>query len=388
MDQQFGINVYNYTEKITNILTDKFKGKRFGSEGAKVDDFMKFLFEKPLPEVHREKTLAPSKDNNKSESNYEREKYYTTPEKLKETLEEFGVAIIPSVIQGDELEGMRTGMWDYLEGITSQFERPIDRKDNKTWVEYLKLYPKHSMLLQQYQIGHAQYIWDLRQNEKVVNIFSQFWDVPNEDLLVSFDGASFHFPPEDTNRGWYRKTWYHTDQSYQRPDFECMQSWVTAYDVEEGDATLAFMEKSHIYHEEFQKEFSITDKSDWYKHTEEEQAFYSNKGCEEKRIKCPAGSMVFWDSRTIHCGTESTRKRENKKIRNVAYICMRPRSYASKASLKKKITALENIRTTSHWPDKPKLFAVNPRTYGGPLPNVKDIDPPILSELGKKLAGY
>ena len=58
------------------------------------------------------------------------------------------------------------------------------------------------------------------------------------------------FPfPEETNRGWHRSTWYHTDQSYLRPDFECVQDWVTAYDVDEGDATLAFMEKSNIYHD-------------------------------------------------------------------------------------------------------------------------------------------
>ena len=47
------------------------------------------------------------------------------------------------------------------------------------------------------------------------------------------------------------------------------------------------------------KTHDIVNKSDWYKHTEEEQAFYENKGCLEKRIKCSAGSMVFWDSRTI-----------------------------------------------------------------------------------------
>jgi len=35
--------------------------------------------------------------------------------------------------------------------------------------------------------------------------------------------------------------------------------------------------------------------------------------------------MVFWDSRTIHCGTEAVRKRNEKKLRNVVYICMAPR---------------------------------------------------------------
>ena len=29
---------------------------------------------------------------------------------------------------------------------------------------------------------------------------------------------------------------------------------------------------------------------------------------------------------------------------------------------------------TTHWPEKSNLFPVQPRTYGGPLPNVTEID--------------
>lgn len=319
---------------------------------------------------------------------YENEKYLTTPEKLKETIETYGVGIIPNILNDEEISNMRTGMWDYLEHTTQKFERPISRDNDKTWTEYLKLYPKHSMLLQQYGVGHSQFVWDIRQNPKVVNIFSQFWKKPSEDLLTSFDGASFHFPPENSNRGWYRQTWYHTDQSYFRPDFECVQSWVTAYDVDEGDATLAFLESSNIHHKEFQEHHQLTDKSDWYKHNRLEQSFYEDKGCEEKRIKCKAGSMVFWDSRTIHCGTEPLRTRKEKNLRNVVYICMTPRSLATEANLRKKRKALDEVRMTSHWPHKPKLFPKNPRTYGGPLPNITDISKPNLTDLGKKIAGY
>jgi hypothetical protein len=319
---------------------------------------------------------------------YEYEKYLTTPENVKDTVLKYGVAIVPSVIDSSEIENMKEGMWSYLEHTTQKFERPLNRNDPKTWVEFLKLYPKHSMLLQQYQVGHSQFVWDIRQNPKVVNTFSKIWSEKSEDLLTSFDGASFHFPPEETNRGWYRQTWYHTDQSYFRPDFECIQSWVTAYDVEEGDATLAFMESSNIYHKEFQEVNKVTDKSDWYKHTTEEQSFYEKKGCEEKRIKCKAGDMVFWDSRTIHCGTEPIKTRNKQNLRNVVYVCMKPRKYATEANLRKKRKALDELRMTTHWPHKPKLFPINPRTYGGPLPNVTPIPKPELTELGKKIAGF
>ncbi len=319
---------------------------------------------------------------------YEYEKYVTTPEKLKETIDTYGVGIIPDVLNKEEILGMRNGMWDYLEHVTQKFDKPISRNDEKTWVEYVKMFPKHSMLLQQYGVGHSQFVWDVRQNPKVVDVFSKLWETPSEELLTSFDGASFHFPPEITKRGWYRKTWYHTDQSYFRPDFECVQSWVTAYDVNEGDATLAFMEKSNIYHKQFQDHFQIKDKSDWYKHSEIEQKFYEDKGCEEKRIKCKAGSMVFWDSRTIHCGTEAQKTREKQNMRNVVYVCMIPRNLASEASIRKKQKAFNELRMTTHWPHKPKLFPVNPRTYGAPLPNVTQVEKPNLTQLGMKISGF
>ena len=43
---------------------------------------------------------------------------------------------------------------------------------------------------------------------------------------------------------------------------------------------------------------------------------------------------------------------------------------------------------TTHTPHKPKLFPVNPRTYGGPLPNVTQVTKPNLTSLGERLAGY
>lgn len=318
------------------------------------------------------------------------QKYITTKENLKKTLDKYGVAIIENVLDEAEIDAMRVGMWDYLEHITQKFSKPISRDDKDSWKEYSKLYPKHSMLLQNWGIGHAQFIWDLRQNEKIVDIFANLWNCENKDLLVSFDGASFHFPPEITHKGWYRgNLWYHTDQSYTRNGFECVQSWVTAYDVNEDDATLAFIEGSHKYHADFAKSYDITDKSDWYKHTEDELEFYlQDKGCKEGRITCKAGSMAFWDSRTIHCGTEPVKTRHNSNTRNVAYICMMPRQTSTNALIKKKQKAFTDLRTTNHWANKPKLFPKIPRTYGGPVPDVADIEEPLLSKLGLKLAGF
>ena len=67
---------------------------------------------------------------------------------------------------------------------------------------------------------------------------------------------------------------------------------------------------------------------------------------------------------------------------------MTPRSLSDNKNILKKQKAFNEMRMTSHWPHKIKLFPKLPRTYGNPMPNVPSLDPPVLTELGKKLAGF
>jgi hypothetical protein len=322
-------------------------------------------------------------------SMYEFKKYSCTKETLKNTIETYGVAIIPNILNENECKLMVDKIWDYFEYITQNWEIPIDRNDKNTWKEIYKLYPLHSMLFQHWSAGHTHASWDLRQNINIVEIFAYFWECNPNDLLVSFDGLSFHLSPEITKRGWNRNnTWYHTDQSFTTPNFKCIQSFITGLDINEYDATLSFMEGSNKYHGEFKNKFNITDKSNWYKLNKEQEQFYLEKGCNIFNIKCPKGSIVFWDSRTIHCGIEAHKKRTIPNIRAIIYLCYMPRDLSSNANLKKKQKAFNELRTTSHYPCDIKLFAKQPRSYGGVIPIVTQIEKPILNDLGKSLAGF
>ena len=317
------------------------------------------------------------------------ENYYATKETLRQVIEEYGVAIIPSVLSLEEIEEFKNGTIDYFKHITQNWDNKIDNIfASENLRNFYDLYPSHGMLIQHWNIGHSQFVWNLRQNTKIVDLFSHFWNCKNEELLVSFDGISINPPPELTNKGWGRKHWLHTDQSYTRNDFECIQSWITAFNVNEDDATLMFLEKSHKYHGEFAQEFKKQDKSDWYKLTDEETQYYQKKGCSMKRVSCPEGSIVFWDSRTIHCGANALKTRKIPNYRLVVYLCYMPRSISTKKELEKKKKAFQELRMTSHWSVKSKLFPKNPRTYGGKLPIITPIERPVVNELGMKLIGY
>ncbi len=315
----------------------------------------------------------------------ERPSFITDLTHLKETLSIYGVAIIPNILDEDECESMMNGAWDFLEHISSKWEVPLSQDDETTWSGFANLCALHSMLIQHHGVGQAQFLWDVRQNPKVIKVFETLWGT--SDLLVSFDGASIHLPPEVTKKGHFHKMWLHTDQSYQRNDFECVQSWVTAKEVRDDDASLIVMPKSHLLHREVATAFKLNEgpKSNFERIGDNVVAFYKEKGCIPTRITCPAGSMVLWDSRTIHCGSESEKNRALPNVRCVGYICMMPKRMATKAQLKKRRKAFDEKRTMTHHPINGTLFPKSPRTYGKSMPTMTEVNTPVLIELGKKL---
>jgi hypothetical protein len=81
------------------------------------------------------------------------------------------------------------------------------------------------------------------------------------------------------------------------------------------------------------------------------------------------------------------KSRKNPILRAVIYLCYMPKSLCDKKNIEKKKKAFLEKRTTSHYPCKIKLFQKNPRTYGNTIPEIMEINEPILNELGKSLAG-
>ena len=87
-------------------------------------------------------------------------------------------------------------------------------------------------------------------------------------------------------------------------------------------------------------------------------------------------------------GVEPRKGREQQNFRCVVYLCYTPRSLSSGKEIKKKIKAFEEMRMTSHWPHKVKLFPKMPNTYGAQIEDVEPLTPPEINEIGRKLVGY
>jgi hypothetical protein len=312
-------------------------------------------------------------------------KYYTTPNKVKDTIEKYGVAIIPRLLNDDECRNAINGMWDTFEYLTKNSEIPVKRDDLSTWKKTFDLSPSMGMIYGHYGIGHSQFIWDIRQNIKCVNVFSKLWN--SEDLICSFDGFAFHAPTEITgvDVSHYGK-WFHTDQSYTRDYFDGVQSWITLYDIERGDATLSFLEKSHLFQKEIKDIFNKSSQNDWNLLTKEEIDVYKYYGCEEVAISCPAGSIVLWDSRVIHYGKHPEVNRIHPKNRAVVYLNYVPKEGVSEEVLGLRRDFFKDKLIASHYPHKRVYRHYLPRTINIDY-IVPELQLPRLTNLGKKIIG-
>lgn len=304
------------------------------------------------------------------------------------TLRENGFQVIENVIDNDFIKNLKKDMWEWLNFKTKNLSKPIVEEDESSYKSFFELYPKHGMLLQHWDSGHNPMSWKLRQDKNIIKIFSDIWNTKN--LLTSFDGLSISLPPEITNRGWNQsKTWFHSDQCFKRNNFECVQALINLYDVNEGDATLRVLDKSHLLHKDFQDQFQIQSNDDWLKLNEVQKNFYLKKlgKGSDICIKAKKGSMFLWDSRTIHQGYEPLKDRSKKNIRCALYICMVPADNIDQLQLKKRIKYFEEKRTTNHYPKKVKPFSIIPRTYGGIIPKVEynEIE---KNEMIRDLVGY
>ena len=316
--------------------------------------------------------------------------YYCSLDDVHHYLEKYGVAVVSDVVSKPECKKNANLAWKEFNKLTSEMENPIDKKNPATYKTIFEFYPLHAMLLQHFGIGHMQFVWNIRQNINVAKVFAKLWGCSTKELLCSFDGISFHMPPEITKRGWYKNNnWLHTDQSSLKPDLETIQGFVSLYDINENDASLCIYEGSHKYHQDFFKTFDIESKKDWFKLQNEEQyKYFVDKQCKQVCIKCKRGSLVLWDSRLFHQGIEPRKERTEANFRLIVYICMTPRDRAKEKDLLKKQKAFNELRMTTHNPHKPILFGKNPRTYGNELPSIVPIDKPKLSDLGETLAGF
>lgn len=275
---------------------------------------------------------------------------------------------------------MRNGTWDTIEHITKNFTMPINRNNKDTWKTAFDIISTQNLTIRNSSICHAQYVWDIRQNKKITNIFAKIHDIADEDLLCTFEETSILMPHEPFELKWNNNVNFknlHTFRSFTSYNFPIIRSFVTAYDINNGDSTLCFLESSNKYHEEFCKTFMIGyHPNAVFLQNDDHLKFFEDRNCLKKSIRCPAGSIVLWDMRTMQFDRNPSNYRKHENLRSVSYICMLPRSLSTPAQRQLKIKAFKRMTITNY------MSIYSERSVGKKVPR------PKLTFLGKRLAGF
>lgn len=254
---------------------------------------------------------------------------------LKLILEKHGVAILKDYFTGAYADNVFNSVKEWL------IDLDIGLTDDvSTWISKNTPFgPRFGMY--QSIISHAPKFWELR--EKMYPIFQELLD--ESDILCSIDGASF-YPTINSPKS--RTSWEHIDQTISS-DLICYQSQFIASNTK---ASFICTPGSHKKHGHIIKKFTIETNSNWHKFNDDQISILKKRFGELYQIPiyAPKGSIIFWDSRTIHAAKYPDNK-ENR-WRAVFYISMRPKKSFNKKNKDIIKYAAINGKTTNHWGNK------------------------------------
>lgn len=310
---------------------------------------------------------------------------------LVNNINNYGVCVITNVLNNEECNNIIEGLCNDFSHLTANLPVPFDINNKESYSTLDQLLPTDGLIYQYWGIGQSQTVWNVRTNDKIIDIFRQIYST--NDLLVSFDAVSFHIPPEthdNKSKRYYSHDRWHFDQSLKRNNAECIQSWVNAFNTDYDDATTCFMIYSNKYHQRYANYLLANgislDSDDFIMVNDENINFFITNRCIPYRVKAPKGSLVLWDSRTLHFGSKPLQSRLRPNYRMLIYLCYTPSSLISESNRKRKIEIMNKRgdqgehRMTTHWPHKPKMFGKTPRLYGNNPPIINPLPSPIIPE--------
>lgn len=296
-------------------------------------------------------------------------------EDIRYTLLQFGVCIVPQRVNEDMCAKTFNEMiWEFEKRNSSFIFDNL-----KTWNSLEAFAPESNMIYRHWGFGQSQYVHDLRSDSCIIDCFESVWET--RELICSFDAIALHVPGELCNRDYFHKhDRYIFKQSPLNRGMQCIEGFVSLFDICDGDATMSFYLKSHQFFERYSQDLisdftnrtGKTSKEDIQKAftsnitVVEDLDFFNKRGCTEFRVQCPSGSVILWDSRTLHQASQPLVGRENPNILAGAYVCMVPVSriseyaYSKKIFIKRSLEAVENLRTTDHFPQYRILESLMP----------------------------
>lgn len=333
-------------------------------------------------------------------------------------LEELGYCIIPEVLSASEAQLLSQRVWhEFIEKAWPNCRM----EDRSNWKE---AFPAHNKVgIFAGPAGQTQVMWDLRQDPRIVEVFARVWNT--HDLIVSMDGLSFMCPPEI--RKGNCEPWPHVDQAIMRRQDHVahsnnppsgfisesllktqpftVQGQFLFEDSFDGDGGFYCIPRSHLRFSEFAPDLEALNAREIPKDEKRKARlkfldnFFESRLDEsgnpycKKPITAPKGSLILWDSRTIHWNQHANRPfSDNPRVRMVGYLCYVPKARLTEEGRVSRKKAFEDGVSTGHNPATPELKYTKDHIVPGFEQYLEDpnyIQPKInLTLLGESLLGF
>ncbi len=292
--------------------------------------------------------------------------------KARDDLLTNGYAVVPSLISQERVDEYKSMMWDTLESMSGQYDDFQFKREYDNYSTYKADHiPMHKHgILECYKINHCQAAREARKDERILKFFVALYG--NTQLVCSLDRITFKFPGRP-----YRSQgdWPHIDQNPRKLGRRCIQAYLNITGTtNEKEPGIRFYDKSHEAFEKFGKPHRGKFDGDWFK-LDDEMKHTIPREYNLKLVKPlnPPGSLVLWDSRTIHSPDDGTDFKNGRCVFYMSYLPYQSDTFDAKQELMKS-TAFTSMRATPHVPFPQTMFPKSGRTYGNDV-RYTEIDP-------------
>ena len=204
-------------------------------------------------------------------------------------LDEEGYVVIQNILDQTQIDIGLDLFWKDWMTVSPNF-----KKDNiKTWTSFNSPMLFGKGIAGFNNFGQSDFCWHIRLQEKIIEIFKLIHNT--SELKCSFDGFSMFFTEEQQS-----KLWWHIDQNPNNPIY-CIQGSYNFLTVDENDAGMVLVPKSHSSYFSNRKLLDTDINKDWI--TFKEEIIHDGV-----KLLIPANCFVLWNSRLIHSNTGIVRK--------------------------------------------------------------------------------
>ena len=211
--------------------------------------------------------------------------------------------------------------------------------------------------------AHSRSMWIARDASA-----NTFRDLLGENEIVSSLDTGGLWPnwnlfksAKDKKRNKTKSSWWHVDQCLTNTDV-CYQGMLLLTDATINTGGFAVVPGSHKRHADVLKAFGKDDsKSNFITLGTPEEANVKLSGIGAEPIgggllvEAKAGSLILWNSKTMHTSIPGVNPGNEPVIRRVCYVSMVPRSHLTKKDDEFRRKAIVDEISTNHWCVRPKM---------------------------------